>query len=461
MRQHMSRVSWRLLMTCLVVVGVVHLYLFVRLCQRTDSVEDDAASLRQLSRKPATRQQISELTAARSTSTTGRGRHGNDTVAAVNVTEWASMPRVMHTGDISEIQRVIMEINAKQLIVNAHLFDGFSWDGTIIVVQVHTRANYLHYLIESLRKTAGISDVLLIFSHDYYSSDVNDVIRKVDFCQVMQIYYPYSIQLNQHRFPGEDPSDCTRDIQKSQAKIKGCPNAEWQDSYGHYREANYTQIKHHWWWKLHFVMDVLEVGRMHKGVIVLLEEDHYVAPDFIHLLNLMITTQMRSHPAINILNLGNYQKRPNFPRYYNTYSIEMWRSSEHNMGMVLFRDTWKTLVNHTEAFCKYDDYNWDWTLMHISQNLMSPSLRVMYLRAPRIFHIGDCGMHKKGTKCDPVPTVSKYEGLLNGLTKFLFPDSIVLTNNPVRKLRKLKPNGGWGDPRDHQLCLNYSQSATV
>lgn len=66
-------------------------------------------------------------------------------------------------------------------------------------------------------------------------------------------------------------------------------------------------------------------------------------------------------------------------------------------------------------------------------------------------------MHKKGKKCDPVPVVSKYETLLKDLSKFLFPEAINKINSPSKKLRKLKPNGGWGDPRDHQLCLNYSQ----
>ena len=29
-----------------------------------------------------------------------------------------------------------------------------------------------------------------------------------------------------------------------------CTNAEHPDSYGHYREAKITAIKHHWWWKV-------------------------------------------------------------------------------------------------------------------------------------------------------------------------------------------------------------------
>jgi len=29
-----------------------------------------------------------------------------------------------------------------------------------------------------------------------------------------------------------------------------CQNAETPDKYGHYREARFSQIKHHWFWKV-------------------------------------------------------------------------------------------------------------------------------------------------------------------------------------------------------------------
>ncbi len=38
---------------------------------------------------------------------------------------------------------------------------------------------------------------------------------------------------------------CTHRAQKL-----NCTNADHPDSYGHYREAKITAIKHHWWWKV-------------------------------------------------------------------------------------------------------------------------------------------------------------------------------------------------------------------
>lgn len=37
------------------------------------------------------------------------------------------------------------------------------------------------------------------------------------------------------------------------------------DLYGHYREAKFTQTKHHWWWKANRVFEQLEVTRNHTG----------------------------------------------------------------------------------------------------------------------------------------------------------------------------------------------------
>ena len=41
------------------------------------------------------------------------------------------------------------------------------------------------------------------------------------------------------------------------AVSKGCTNAAWPDLHGHYREARYTQTKHHWWWKANQVTAAL------------------------------------------------------------------------------------------------------------------------------------------------------------------------------------------------------------
>ncbi len=54
----------------------------------------------------------------------------------------------------------------------------------VILIQVHSRLNYLKELIKSLKITKYIEQTLVIFSHDLYSKEMNDVIKKIDFCAV-------------------------------------------------------------------------------------------------------------------------------------------------------------------------------------------------------------------------------------------------------------------------------------
>uniref|UniRef100_A0A1A9Z2I5 Uncharacterized protein n=1 Tax=Glossina pallidipes TaxID=7398 RepID=A0A1A9Z2I5_GLOPL len=69
-----------------------------------------------------------------------------------------------------------------------------SVDATVSVVPtVHTRVTYLGFLIGSLGQSSDIGKVLLIFSHDYYDADINDLVKSIRFCRVVQIFYPYPV----------------------------------------------------------------------------------------------------------------------------------------------------------------------------------------------------------------------------------------------------------------------------
>lgn len=53
--------------------------------------------------------------------------------------------------------------------------------------QVHRRITYLRHLIVSLAQARDISKTLLIFSHDFYDEEINDLVQSVDFCKVLQV----------------------------------------------------------------------------------------------------------------------------------------------------------------------------------------------------------------------------------------------------------------------------------
>lgn len=59
-----------------------------------------------------------------------------------------------------------------------------------------------------------------------------------------------------------------------------------------------------------------------------------------------------------------------------------------NLGFAFNRSTWREILKCANTFCTYDDYNWDYSLHHISQSCMSQKLFTMIPSRARAFHIG-------------------------------------------------------------------------
>nr|CAG4636855.1 EOG090X0302 [Ceriodaphnia reticulata] len=250
--------------------------------------------------------------------------------------------------------------------------------GIVITIQVHNRISYMRKLLQSLSQAALIDRALLVFSHNIYSEELNEIIQSIPFAAVMQIHFPYSTQLFPSSFPGDSPSDCPRDINKERAIAIGCSNAETPDLYGHYREARYSQTKHHWWWKTNFIFGEIRALRDYNGPVVFMEEDHYVAEDFLHVLWLQQQllyggSDCKFCSQARILSLGTYPKYFNHREASNMVDLLPWSSSKHNMGMAFNRSIWKDFQHCADMFCSVDDYNWDWSLLHVAQQCL-PSL---------------------------------------------------------------------------------------
>ncbi|XP_063296111.1 alpha-1,6-mannosyl-glycoprotein 2-beta-N-acetylglucosaminyltransferase [Pelobates fuscus] len=370
-----------------------------------------------------------------------------------------SLPEKLQRPEVDNLTLVyrslVFQLDFDQSIKNLEKITIRPQDDVVVVVQVHNRPDYLRYLLESLRSAKGIENVLLIFSHDYWSPEINQIISSVDFCQVLQIFFPFSIQLYPNEFPGHDPKDCPRDIDKKDAVKLGCINAEYPDSFGHYREAKFSQTKHHWWWKLHFVWEKVKVLKDHKGLVLFIEEDHYMAPDFYHVLKKMWDRKKEECPDCDVLSLGTYARPQTFADKADKVEVKTWKSTEHNMGMAINWDTYQKLIQCTDTFCTYDDYNWDWTLQHLTVTCLPKFWKVMVSEVPRIYHTGNCGMHHKKS-CKPSTEIAKIDALFSSNLHFMFPESIGISRR--HSMAALSPhvkNGGWGDIRDHELCKTY------
>uniref|UniRef100_A0A0N5AD62 Alpha-1,6-mannosyl-glycoprotein 2-beta-N-acetylglucosaminyltransferase n=1 Tax=Syphacia muris TaxID=451379 RepID=A0A0N5AD62_9BILA len=355
-----------------------------------------------------------------------------------------------------EIVISINFLNSHYEVLNTDKFGPANESKFIIVVQVHTRIEYLKYLISSLEQAKGIENGLLIFSHDYFSSEINNIIRNITFCRVMQILYPYPVQLFPTSFPGQAPDDCGEKMTKSEAERVRCRNWAHPDKYGHYRVAKLTQIKHHWWWKMNYVFDgVMKRFSLSRVWVVLLEEDHYVSPDFLHVMELITQHKDKLCSFCQVISLGIYLKNyANFKNDLPKLGIYPWFSSKHNMGLAMNEAAWNQVKNCSTMFCTYDDYNWDWTLMHLSAKCFPSKWRVIAAKAPRVLHIGDCGVHTH--RCAVHNAAEKARELFKDARDLLFPKSLKITEVSKRMLKPSRENGGWGDIRDHLLCLNNS-----
>lgn len=348
--------------------------------------------------------------------------------------------------------------NTNQRILNHELFGPVTNETVLITIQVHNRITYLSHLIESLRTANAISEALLIFSHDVYDEAINRLVGSIDFCRVMQIFYPYSIQMYPHNFPGEDPEDCPRNATRLQAERLKCNNRGHPDMYGHYREAKFTQMKHHWWWKLNRIFDQLEVTRHLDGYLLLLEEDYLVAEDFIHVLKLLQQKSRASCAKCNLLSLGTYSESI-AETSHDIMDVSPWITSQHNMGMVFNKTTWESIKNCAYYFCDYDEYNYDFSLQNVNLKCLKSKLQVAMIRGPRVFHVGECGVHHTKSDCKANEQIEEVKNSLKlaKAEKLLFPKILKRgkTFTPMSSMEIL-PNGGWGDERDRRLCFNMT-----
>ncbi|KAG0728419.1 Alpha-1,6-mannosyl-glycoprotein 2-beta-N-acetylglucosaminyltransferase [Chionoecetes opilio] len=310
---------------------------------------------------------------------------------------------------------------------------------TIVLVQVHKRLENLRYLVSSLRAVKDIERAVVVFSHDFWDPDINLFVRNITAFRVMQMFFPYSIQLYPHVFPGRDPQDCSWNTNTSKALQQACQNAKWPDSYGHYREASYTQIKHHWWWKIHRARGLPGGGP-------------YVSPDLLHALTLLQRLRPALCPACQVLALGNYNKLS--PRIYKNF-VERgdWWVNKYNLGFAMDASLWSRLTKCKDKFCHFDDYNWDWTMTNVVQTCLPQRLLMLSVRLTRVLHLGSCGTHVRKKGCDVKAEVRNAVSRFASSREWLFPETLALQGSWKSSGKPKRGNGGWGDYRDRQLCL--------
>ena len=165
------------------------------------------------------------------------------------------------------------------------------------------------------------------------------------------------------------------------AILMNCWNANYPDSFGHYRETKITQTKHHWWWKLNHIFEHFEPLRNRMFELAILEEDHYIIPDFLMVWRLL--SKMRHDYKADLITLGNYDERLLLKKKIDGVQLTDWWSSKHNMGLVIDRKFWDEFRSFSKEFCYHDDYNWDWTFQYLIKQSFKRSINTMMTSFPR------------------------------------------------------------------------------
>jgi len=74
-----------------------------------------------------------------------------------------------------------------------------------------------------------------------------------------------------------------------------------------------------------------------------------------------------------------------------------------------------------------------------------------------LFYLYYSGVHHKGKNCQPDNKKKQIEAQLQSNKHHLFPNVLAVGGQSKFKLRDPKPNGGWGDIRDRELCLSFAK----
>lgn len=327
----------------------------------------------------------------------------------------------------------------------------------IVILQVHNRIDFLQILLKSLRAVKDINTALVVISVDIFDEKMNEQIRQTLQAEPVIcfsiIYHPFSMAFYKDQYPAQDSNDCSRD---QKIKLDKCNSKAKADMYGHYREVQFSQIKLHWAWKLNFIREKLlaNTGFSFK-YFILLEEDHFLLPDALHVAKSHILPKVEEcdDKELCLGLLGIYPKTFKVIPHNDGITKSIWISGKHNMGMIVTLKWIENLVKNAHLFCNHDDYNWDFSLMKVSQG---QNWKVIYPLLPRVYHMGgECGYHTKLHTCDYHKVQKTLDDALDTRKHLYFPKSLKYTNIGGSFPKKFKGYGGWGDVRDRRLCLRY------
>jgi len=322
--------------------------------------------------------------------------------------------------DIKEVGNAIRQAEQNSLLEDMSITHFVPF-----VYMVHNRVDYLKSAIDSLRASDFPTNMPLIISHDGNVPDAMAFVQSLkDEFNVIQLFHPYACFDHPNSFPGNDPS-----LEES------------RDTYGNPRSAWATCAKHHWTWMMDSVWR-MSLRKSSVKYIFFMEEDYIVSPTIYSTITTGLQLMERSDKPENyfglIMDVTNGSVDQSYP------NLDGWIERRFRTGpMVMQRRSWGKIIESRKEFCTFDDYNWDWSLVHLQSQKLIPDL-VLAPSIPQVKHIGVVGMHGGATyKAVQKANIREVFNTFNG-KDIVYHDSNIIYS---------RPNGGWRHPMDQSHCL--------
>ena len=306
----------------------------------------------------------------------------------------------------------------------------------VAVYMVYKRTDYLKKAIDTLRESDYPKNFPIVISHDGHNKEIVEYVESIksEF-KIIQLFHPFSCSEHPDTFPGDDP--------KLNENYKG-------DTYGNKRESKITCCKHHFSWMINEVFSTKFT--MGMDGFLFLEEDYIVAP----------TVYENIQKGFTYIDSKGRQEEffglaldPTDGYAFAAPAKESgWVERQFVTGpMVIRRDVFAKIKNHAKDFCRFDDYNWDWSLVHLMTKGLIP-FKILCPSSLQTAHIGlQGGMH--GAAAMEQKRIARMNNLLNedGKLEAYHRDVGVPHVQRVAPPNDEEGFGGWGHPADQEHCM--------
>lgn len=276
---------------------------------------------------------------------------------------------------------IIDSFNFEEKILNTKSYGQIKEDTIIFVVLTDGFSKEFNTFLVSLSKIRGIEDSFIIFSHYNYNQNLNRAIIGIEFCRVLQLFYPFSEQTHFGEY-----SDRNHDGDRNEGE------KSTQENFADIRGYDRNGRKHHWWWTANHIYERLDCTKNHTGFVIFMEDDIIFTQDFIYMA-IYMKNIAGSQPRCEFVSMGAHYVPDTKYSGRDIYSAKLteWDPIIHSSVLAFDITTWNILAAHYELYCDLNDVSWSRTLYHISSHRMdSLKFKVLSSIAPRAFKVTPC-----------------------------------------------------------------------